>query len=402
MVTLIKLKGDVRMKRVLSIFMIVVLSVLAFTACTPETSTPNDSGNQTANTGKEQGSQPQKAPAEDKKVKAAFLGWRFGDKGFNELAVSGVKRADNDFDNLEINAIDITTDPKNFVPSLLEACDAGYDIIALAAFEFGEILDEYAPQYPDITFILLDGECNYDAVDLPNVYSATFLSNESAFLAGMTAAYITEKTSLEGINPEKVIGFVGGQDNVPSIFNFYIGFVEGATYYDPEIKVTHSYVNSFDDSAKAKELALTQYNAMNADIVFHASGAAGLGVFEAAYETGKYAIGCNTDQTQLFEGRRERDRIVTSTMIGVDQGLYNAFKAYMEGNLETGKQHTLGISQDIGGLADNELFRSYVDSDFLAKLNEAKGKIKAGEIKVTSAFDVPTDFVRQLEAKVKP
>jgi len=371
------------MKKILCIIMVMIFSVTGLAACGNQT-TNNPDSNQT------------------KKIKAAFLGWRFGDKGFNELAVSGVKRADQDFENLEITAIDITTDPKNFVPSLLEACDSGYDIIALAAFEFGEILDEYAPQYPNITFILLDGECSYDTVDLPNVYSATFQSNESAFLAGMTAAYITNKTSLEGINPEKVIGFVGGQDNVPSIFNFYIGYVEGATYYDPEIKVTHAYVNSFDDSAKAKELGLTQYNAMNADIVFHASGAAGLGVFEGAYEVGKYAIGCNTDQTQLFEGRREKDRIVTSTMIGVDQGLYNAFKAYIEGNLETGKQHTLGISQDIGGLADNDIFRTYVDEDFIAVLNETKEKIKKGEIVVTSAFNVSTDFVREMETRVKP
>lgn len=387
------------MKKILCVIMVAILSITCLAACGNKT-VSNDNPKTTASPGSNQNDKD--TSKDNKKIKAAFLGWRFGDKGFNELAVSGVKKADQDFENLEITAIDITTDPKNFVPALLEACDFGYDIIALAAFEFGEILDEYAPQYPNITFILLDGECSYDTIDLPNVYSATFQSNESAFLAGMTAAYITNKTSLEGINAEKVIGFVGGQDNVPAIFNFYIGFVEGAAYYDPEVKITQAYVNSFDDSTKAKELALTQYNAMNADVVFHASGAAGLGVFEAAYETGKYAIGCNTDQTQLFEGRREQDRIITSTMIGVDQGLYNAFKAYMEGNLETGKQHTLGISQNIGGLADNDIFRKYVDEDFIAKLDEATEKIKKGEIAVTSAFNVSTDFVREMETRVKP
>lgn len=342
------------------------------------------------------------AAASEKKVKAQFLGWRFGDKGFNELAVSGVNKANDDFADLSVTAIDITTDPKNFVPALLEAAESDSDVIALAAFEFGEILDEYAPQYPDKTFILLDGECQYDKFDLKNVYSATFMSNQSAFLAGMTAAYLTSKTSLEGINPEKVVAFIGGQDNVPAIFQFYVGFAEGARYYDPEVKVIQAYVNSFDDSAKAKELALAQYNSMNVDVVYHAAGAAGLGVFEAAYETGKYAIGCNTDQTKLFEGKPEQDRIVTSTMIGVDQGLYNAFGAFMDGSLETGKQHSLGIAQGIGGLADNEIFRSYVDEDFIQKLDEAKAGIISGEVKVTNAFEVPTDFVRSLEKEMKP
>lgn len=385
------------MKKILSILLTVVI-LATMVSCAPAPDAPTTP----APSGSSDAAAPAPAPEAGKEVTAQFLGWRFGDKGFNELAVSGVTKANDDLDNLSINAIDITTDPKNFVPALLEAADSDSDIIALAAFEFGEILDEYAPQYPDKTFILLDGECQYDKFDLKNVYSATFMSNQSAFLAGMTAAYLTTKTSLDGINPEKVVAFIGGQDNVPAIFQFYVGFAEGAKYYDPEVKVIQAYVNSFDDSAKAKELALAQYNSMNVDVVYHAAGAAGLGVFEAAYETGKYAIGCNTDQTKLFEGKPEQDRIVTSTMIGVDQGLYNAFKGYMDGTLETGKQHALGIAQGIGGLADNKIFRKYVDEDFIKKLDDAKAKIISGEITVTNAFEVPTEFVRNLEKEMKP
>lgn len=390
------------MKKAL-VFILVASMVLSMAACSKKGTDKDTANNKsvTNDKGTTEGKGEEKTDKKDT-VKAAFLGWRFGDKGFNELTVSGVTRADNDFANLDITAIDITTDPANFVPSLLEACDSGYEVIALAAFEFEEILEEYAPQYPDITFILLDGECDYATYDLPNVYSATFMTNETAFLAGMTASYITSKLELEGINEDKVIGFIGGQDNVPTIWQFYIGFSEGATYYDPDTKVVHAYTNSFDDSAKAKELALAQYNSMNADLVYHAAGSAGLGIFEAAYETGKYAFGCNTDQTKLYEGKNEQDRIITSTMIGVDQAIYNALEAYLNGTLETGEHHTLGIAQGIGGLADNDYFRSYVGEEFIKVLDETTEKIKSGEIKVTRAFDVSADYVNDLEEKMQP
>ena len=186
------------------------------------------------------------------------------------------------------------------------------------------------------SWISYDTVLDYEAYDLQNVYSMGYNSNESGYLAGMVAAYVTT-SGAEGTNPDKVIGFVGGMENTPSVDDFLVGYIEGAQAVDPEIKVVSSYVNNFDDSAKGKEIALSQINSDKVDIIFAAAGAAGTGCIEAASDSGTFFIGVDSDQRLEYEGNPEQAVIVTSAMKRVDQSIINAVGRSLEGTLPYGE-----------------------------------------------------------------
>src|SRR4030095_3892379 len=123
------------------------------------------------------------------------------------------------------------------------------------------------------------------------VYSITYAQNQGSFLAGVYAAAMTS-SSLEGINPETVIGAVGGQD-IPVINDFIVGYQQGACLVSKDTQFLVQYAGGWNDPAKGKEIALAMYQ-QNADIVFQIAGGTGEGVFEAAKEQGKYAIGVDS------------------------------------------------------------------------------------------------------------
>ena len=109
---------------------------------------------------------------------------------------------------------------------------------------------------------------------------------------------ITSDTSLENVNEDKVIGFLGGMD-IPGINDFLVGYIQGALYVEPEIKVLTTYAGSFVDPAKGKELSLAMYQS-GADIAFNVAGQTGLGLIDAAFESERYAIGVDSDQSALY------------------------------------------------------------------------------------------------------
>lgn len=139
-----------------------------------------------------------------------------------------------------------------------------------------------------------------------------------SMLAGVLAAMVTE-SDMEFANADKKIGFVGGDEH-PVITDFLVGYIEGAKSVDPEIKVYVSYIGSWDDTAKGKEMAIAQYN-QGVDIIFPAAEQAGLGCVEAAVEMGKYIIGVDSDQAMLFDGVSEEkaNAILTSVLKKVNQ-----------------------------------------------------------------------------------
>ena len=145
-------------------------------------------------------------------------------------------------------------------------------MIILGTWQMTESLEAIAPWNPNVKYIIFDTEVDYSKGNLDNVYSITYKQNEGSFLAGALAAMITN-SDLPKVNSDKAIGFLGGMD-IPVINDFLVGYIEGALYIDPEIKVDISYIGSFDDSAKGKEMALAQYN-RGVDIGFNVAGQAG-------------------------------------------------------------------------------------------------------------------------------
>ena len=183
-------------------------------------------------------------------------------------------------DKVEVNMVEMGSDKTKFEGSMLDACESDADLIITGLWDMKEITEKVAQEFPEKKFIIFDTDVDYTVGDLSNVYSMSYKQNEGAFLAGVLAASVT-KSDMEFANEDNVIGFVGAKDTAAVINDSAVGFIEGAQFVDPDVKVLVSYVGSYVDSATAKELAITQYS-NGADVVFVAAGPASVGVIEAA------------------------------------------------------------------------------------------------------------------------
>ena len=257
-----------------------------------------------------------------------------------------------------------------------------------------EVLQELAPQYPDQKFIIFDFDVDRTVGDFSNVYSISYKQNEGTYIAGMVAGMLSESG---------VIGFIGGMD-LPIINDFLIGYIEGAQYINPDIKVAVAYAGTFVDSAKGKELALAQINQQKVDVEFAAASTTGVGALEAAYESGKCAIGVDGDQEAAFRDTNPglADAIKTSMLKRVDMSLLRAVKLAEEGTLPWGTCESVGLAEDSVGVVIDGLLTKTLSAEQMEQITEAIAKVKAGEITITSAMNMdPADFAKIVE-KVAP
>ena len=287
-------------------------------------------------------------------------------------------------DKVEVNMVEMGSDKTKFEGSMLDACESDADLIITGLWDMKEITEKVAQEFPEKKFIIFDTDVDYTVGDLSNVYSMSYKQNEGAFLAGVLAASVT-KSDMEFANEDNVIGFVGAKDTAAVINDSAVGFIEGAQFVDPDVKVLVSYVGSYVDSATAKELAITQYS-NGADVVFVAAGPASVGVIEAAAESQKYCIGVDSDQALAYEGKDEANYIISSAIKNVGESLYNAVEKAVDGTLPYGEYQILGIEDGVVSLADNDIYQSVVSDDAKKAVEDAKEKLLSGEVKVDSAY----------------
>jgi basic membrane protein A len=295
------------------------------------------------------------------------------DKSFNAAAWEGVKRAKEE---LGIFLRDVEPgDPTSIEPSMRAFAERGYNLIIGVGFAQAPIMNDVAHDYPDLNFAIIDG-----VIDMPNVASLIFKEHEGSFLVGMIAARTTRTGK---------IGFVGGMD-IPLIHKFEIGYAEGARYANPKIEVFDNYVGvtdaAWNNPGKGKELAKAQIE-RGADVIFQAAGNSGLGVFDAAEEVNKLAIGVDSNQNWVKPGF-----ILTSMIKRVDVSVFNSVKDMVEGHFKGGI-HELGLENDGVGYALDAYNRdlasyplSYIPQAVLDEVERAKQDIIAGRIKVTDAM----------------
>ena len=185
------------------------------------------------------------------------------------------------------------------------ACENGADAIIAASAESGDYLAKYAELYPEIQFVSVDV-----SIDFPNVQSVYLEKKEVFFVAGATAAMITESAELSGINEEHVIGWIGGM-NIPLVQEYYQAFEQGARFMNPEIVVLEDYVGSWDDVQKGKDTVLLQIE-QKADIVMAVASAAGQGILEGAQEHGVHLIEMETELSGLIEEPMFENQTITT------------------------------------------------------------------------------------------
>lgn len=314
--------------------------------------------------------------AEDgNKIKIAVLYSGFlGDKSYNDSCHKGVEKAIEEF-GVEVKELQ-SKEPAEWESNLLAviAGEEKYDLIIGSSTQFAELFEKHCADYPDQKFALIDGEVKGD-----NIISSIFAQNEGSFLAGAAAAMFTAMTDIPNVNEDKVIGWVGGMD-IPVLADFFTGYKQGAAYIDPEVKVLQSFAGSFTDPLKGKELTLAQYD-QGADIVMNVASGTGTGILEAAKESGKYAIGVDLNQDDVYPGH-----ILTSMLKNVDTAAYLAIKAVVENKFEGGTTNYLDISNGGVGLTDFSIMKEALGDKFpeviVEKIKELEEKVKSGEIVV--------------------
>ena len=323
-----------------------------------------------------------------------------GDKSFFDSAARGIKMAEEKL-GIDGVIIEMGYDQTNWRPTLEDVADQDYDVIIVGTWQMKEILEEVAPMYPDKKFIIFDTAVDYSLGGLDNVYSILYKQNEGSFLVGALAALITT-SGMPKTNPEPIIGFLGGMD-IPVINDFLVGYIAGAKYINPGIKIIISYAGAFNDPAKGKELVLAQYR-QGADISFNVAGETGIGLLEAAKEMDKWAIGVDSDQALIVEDKDPEmaRHIVTSMMKNVDLSIFRALKLTLEGKCPYGKAEALGIAEQGVGIADNKYYRELVPKEFRDIIKRLEKLIVEGKIKVPTAFGMPREELDKMRNSVKP
>lgn len=339
--------------------------------------------------GCQQKSQQQTQQPEKKVLKVGLVfdvGGR-GDKSFNDMAYAGLERAKNEFgDKIEIKYLEPTAGGENREQLLRLLAEEKYDLIFGVGFMFTDHIAKVSKEFPDTKFALIDGSIA-DLTDNSNVRCLLFKEQEGSFLVGAAAA-LKSKTHK--------IGFVGGM-KIPLIERFEAGYMAGAKYIDPNIQIISDYIgttgDAFKDPVKGKELALKQIKA-GADVIYHASGASGIGVIDAAATQKKLAIGVDADQS-LTAKDTEKPYILTSMMKRVDVAVYETIKDALNNQFKGGYK-IFGVAEGGVGYAEND-FNKDMLKDIKPKLEELKQKIINGEIKVPASKQEYEDFVKNLK-----
>ncbi len=290
------------------------------------------------------------------------MGGKF-DKSFNEAAYHGAEKF-KDETGIPYLEFEVTNESQRD-QALRRMARRGANVVIAVGFSFATPLEEIAKEFPDTKFVIIDS-----VVDAPNVQSVVFKEHEGSFLVGMAAA-MASKTGK--------VGFVGGMD-IPLIRNFAYGYEQGVKYVAPKdevfVNMTGTTPAAWNDPAKGAELAQSQFD-RGADVVYAAAGGTGIGVLQAAADSGKLSIGVDSNQNYLHPGS-----VLTSMLKRVDVAVYNAFKTAKDGTWKAG-ENNLGLAENGVGYALDDNNRKLITPDMEAKLEDAKAKIISGELKVS-------------------
>lgn len=345
------------MRHATKVAAVVAAAALALAACgsdEPETPTPGGTGNTTA--------------ADGIKVGMAYdVGGR-GDQSFNDAAAAGLDKAKAELGVSAQEAVATNGEPESAREERLQQLiEAGYDNIVAVGFAYAPSVAKVATENPDVKFALVDST---DAKG-DNIENITFAEHEGSFLVGAAAALKTETNKL---------GFVGGVET-PLIKKFEAGFIAGAKAVNPAITVDSQYLtqppdfSGFGSVDKGKAAAEGMYQG-GADIVYHAAGGSGGGVFQAAQAAGKWAIGVDSDQA-LTANESVRGVILTSMIKKVDVGVFDFIKSVSDDDFTAGEKT---FDLEAGGV-DYSTTGGHID-DIKAQLDDYKQKIISGEITV--------------------
>ena len=284
------------------------------------------------------------------------LGGKF-DKSFNEAAFNGMERWKKETGKKYLE-FEVSNESQR-EQAIRRMAEKGASPIIAMSFSQASAIEKVAKEFPKLKFAIVD-----DVVKQPNVQSIVFKEQEGSFLVGMLAALASKSGK---------VGFVGGMD-IPLIRKFECGYEQGAKFANPKVEVFQNMTGTtgaaWNDPARGGELAKAQF-AKGADVVFAAAGGTGVGVYQAAKDGGKLAIGVDSNQNHLQPGT-----MLTSMLKRVDVAVYNTTKNWQPGVT------VLGLKEDGVGYALDKYNEKLIGADMKKKVDAAKADIIAGKIKV--------------------
>ena len=289
-----------------------------------------------------------------------------GDKSFNDAAYNGLVRAKKDF-GIEFEVIDPGdgSDRESALRKLASNNDVG--LIFGIGFIFTEDITNIAKDFPNKKFGCIDYSVDSSKTIPQNLIALEFKEDEGSFLIGAIAGLLTKTNK---------VGFLGGMESA-LIKKFENGYIQGVKYVNPECKVLTTYVSvtgeGFKNPSKGKEISLSQYE-NGADIIYHASGLSGLGLFEAAKTENKLAIGVDLDQFKEAPGY-----VLTSMVKMVDESIYQTIKEFKENSFKGGIK-SLGLKENGVNYVYDENNKNFIPENVRQKVEEIRKKIINGEI----------------------
>ena len=290
-----------------------------------------------------------------------------GDKSFNDAAYAGLERAKEEM-GISFTTLE-TSEGADREPQLRQLAAGDAPLIFGVGFLFTDDVKALAREFPDKKFACVDMTVQDGEVLPPNLVALKFREEQGSFLVGALAGLLTKTNK---------VGFVGGME-IPLIRKFQAGYVAGVKAVNPKAEVMVKYAGStgeaFRDPTKGKELGLAEYQA-GADIVYHASGSTGLGVFEAARQLGKLAIGVDSDQYDEAPGF-----ILTSMVKRVDTAVLETIREVKEGRW-TGGVRTFGLETDGVAWVYDDRNKALIPDAVKAQVDSLAQAIIAGSIEV--------------------
>lgn len=298
-----------------------------------------------------------------------------GDKSFNDGAYLGGLRASREL-GARVRYIEPGEGSDREAGLRLLAAE-GLDLVIGVGFIFSDDINTLAREYPAVHFADVDYAVSTDSVGNPlpmpqNLLALKFREEEGSFLVGALAALVGES---------KKVGFVGGMD-IALIHKFEAGYRAGVKHVCPDCEVIAQYAGvtpeAFRNPGRGKELALSQFN-QGVNVIFHAAGSTGLGVFEAARTAGKMGIGVDADQYSEAPGF-----VLTSMVKGIDESVFQAVKAVRDGTFKGGIQQ-FGLAEKGVGYVYDDNNKALISDSIKTRLDHLTDSIVSGLIKVPSS-----------------
>lgn len=335
-------------------------------------------------------SKMEQAKADGKITIANVVNGTLGDKSFFDSGEEAMQWINRDYgDKAYGETIELTYDKDTWAAGLAEVADQGWDIIIAGTYDMKEHVIPLLEEYPDQKWWFYDEEWNFSDAEgwqyapSDNLYAMMFAQNEGSYVVGYMAAMLSQTGK---------IAFMGGQDNTV-LDDFFVGFANGAKAYNSAISVNCSWMDSFNDATRGKDVSQGLYEA-GYDVVFACGGQAGLGGFDQVIteDEGKYIIGVDGNQGAYFaslgtdEGTKKAARTITSMQKNVNQGFYDALKLELDGKVPYGTNKKLGLNGGYVSYSITDTTKALFTADQLAEIEKIATDIAAGTIDPGTAF----------------